>query len=139
WVVPEDLKTQIPTRQGKHLFEGGNDQQLLVLAKKRGVEELTKVRYEHFRHEMQLINRAYYQVMTERDASGQPFTYPILTENITESFYWYAPTTDILFETSPEIGATYYQDFTRSQYIINDKGVRVPNPEAYAPNAVRSM
>ncbi|HLV62857.1 ribonucleoside triphosphate reductase [Galbibacter sp.] len=139
WVVPEDLKTQIPTRQGKHLFEGVNDQQLLVLAKKRGVDELTKLRYEHFSQEMQLINRAYYQVMTEGDASGQPFTFPIPTVNITEDFDWYGPNTDILFENTAKIGSSYFQNFIGSQYIINDKGVRVPNPEAYAPNAVRSM
>src|SRR5699024_9021361 len=97
WVVPEELKTQIPTRQGKHLVERVDNQILLELAKERGAEDLSELRYEHFSHETQLINRAYYQVMTEGDASGQPFTFPIPTVNITEDVDWHGPNTDILF------------------------------------------
>ena len=47
---------------------------------------------------MNLINKAYYTVMTEGDAHGQPFTFPIPTVNITEEFDWYGENTDILFE-----------------------------------------
>src|SRR5690606_5406571 len=118
WVVPEDLKEQIPTRQGKHLFDGVSDDLLLELAKEKGVEQLTSLRYEHFGEDMQLIDRAYYHVMTEGDASGQPFTFPIPTVNITEDFDWYGPNTDILVENTAKIGASYFQNFIGSQYLI---------------------
>lgn len=47
---------------------------------------LEDLRYEHFQKEMDLINKAYYTVMTEGDSNGQPFTFPIPTVNITEDF-----------------------------------------------------
>ena len=97
WVVPDDLKEQIPTRSEQHLFKGINNDNFLVRTKERGVSDVTEMRYEHFQKEMNLINKAYYTVMTEGDAHGQPFTFPIPTVNITEEFDWYGENTDILF------------------------------------------
>ena len=65
---------------------------------------------------MNLINKAYYTVMTEGDAHGQPFTFPIPTVNITEEFDWYGENTDILFENTAKIGSSYFQNFIGSQY-----------------------
>jgi ribonucleoside-triphosphate reductase len=42
-----------------------------VKAQNRGVSKPTDLRYEHFQQEMNLINKAYYTVMTEGDANGQ--------------------------------------------------------------------
>ena len=72
WVVPEDLKTQIPTKNDFHFFENNFNHDLLVRAQERGVTKVTDLRYEHFQKEMNLINKAYYTVMTEGDANGQP-------------------------------------------------------------------
>ena len=77
--------------------------------------------------------------MTEGDANGQPFTFPIPTVNITEDFDWYGENTDILFENTAKIGSSYFQNFIGSQYIYDDAGNKIENPEAYKPNAVRSM
>ena len=77
--------------------------------------------------------------MTEGDAHGQPFTFPIPTVNITEDFDWYGENTDILFENTARIGSSYFQNFVGSQYMRNEAGELVPNPEAYKPDAVRSM
>lgn len=95
--------------------------------------------YACFQKEMNLINKAYYEVMTEGDRTGQPFTFPIPTVNITEDFDWYGENTDILFENTAKIGSSYFQNFIGSQYIRNEAGELVPNEEAYKPGHVRSM
>lgn len=139
WVVPEDLKTQIPTKNDYHFFENNFNHDLLVRAQERGVNKVTDLRYEHFQKEMNLINKAYYTVMTEGDANGQPFTFPIPTVNITEEFDWDGENTDLLFENTAKIGSSYFQNFIGSQYNLDENGQKVENPNAYKPNAVRSM
>ena len=139
WVVPEDLKTQIPTKNDFHFFENNFNYNLLVKAQERGVVKLTDLRYEHFQKEMNLINKAYYTVMTEGDANGQPFTFPIPTVNITEEFDWDGENTDLLFENTAKIGSSYFQNFIGSQYKLDENGNKVENENAYKPNAVRSM
>lgn len=139
WIVPADLKEQMPTKNNHHLFTGIQNEALLNKAIARGADQLVDLRYEHFQEEMNMINKAYYTVMTEGDANGQPFTFPIPTVNITEEFDWHGENTDILFENTAKIGSSYFQNFIGSQYILDDNGNRVENPEAYKPNAVRSM
>ena len=139
WVVPDDLKIQIPTKNDLHFFENNTDETILARAKERGVTKLTDLRYEHFQKEMNLINKAYYTVMTEGDANGQPFTFPIPTVNITEEFDWEGENTDLLFENTAKIGSSYFQNFIGSQYNLDENGSKVENPNAYKPNAVRSM
>lgn len=139
WVVPDDLKVQIPTRSDQHLFKGITDENIIQKAKELGISDLTEMRYEHFQNEMDMINKAYYTVMTEGDAHGQPFTFPIPTVNITEDFDWYGKNTDILFENTAKIGSSYFQNFIGSQYNYDENGNKVENPNAYKPNAVRSM
>lgn len=139
WVVPNDLKEQIPTKNNHHFFEGNFSHDLLVKAQNRGVSKPTDLRYEHFQQEMNLINKAYYTVMTEGDANGQPFTFPIPTVNITEDFDWDGENTDILFENTAKIGSSYFQNFIGSQYELDENGLKVENENAYKPNAVRSM
>ena len=139
FTVPDDLKEQIPTANDIHLFTGVEDKKLEEIAKKRGVEKLTDLTYKHFQKEIEMIDVAYYEVMTEGDSDGQPFTFPIPTVNITESFDWDSPAANALFENSAKIGSSYFQNFIGSQYMKNEKGELVPNPEAYKPNAVRSM
>lgn len=139
WVVPDDLKVQVPTKNDLHLFKGIENEFMLERAKSRGVSSLEEMRYEHFQTEMHLINKAYYTVMTEGDANDQPFTFPIPTVNITEDFDWDGENTEILFENTAKIGSSYFQNFIGSQYIIDENGNKVENEEAYKPNAVRSM
>ena len=139
WNVPEDLKDQIPTRREIHLFEGVHDADLLRLACERGARSLVDLCYKHFQPEMDMINKAYYTVMTEGDANGQPFTFPIPTVNITEDFDWESENATLLFENTAKIGSSYFQNFVGSQYMLDAAGNRVENPEAYKPNAVRSM
>jgi len=141
WTVPEDLREQTPTRAQRHLLSGIDDPDLLEEARLRDPEisSLDQMCYRHFQKEMNLINRAYYEVMTEGDATGQPFTFPIPTVNITEDFDWYGENTDILFENTAKVGSSYFQNFIGSQYIRDENGNLVPNEEAYKPGHVRSM
>ncbi len=139
WVVPEDLKSQIPTRNNEHLFKNIKDEALEQAAKERGVHSFEELTYAHFQQEMNMINKAYYTVMTEGDSGEQPFTFPIPTVNITEDFDWKGENTDLLFENTARIGSSYFQNFIGSQYITDAEGNRVENPNAYKPNAVRSM
>ncbi len=140
-VPPEDLKSQAPTKNDLHLFEGVDDAKLLAEAQKRdlGIRALEDMRYEHFTKEMEMINIAYYEVMTEGDSTGQPFTFPIPTVNITEDFDWDSKTAQAIFENTAKVGSSYFQNFVGSQWMRNEKGEHVPNPDAYSPGAVRSM
>ncbi|KIM08078.1 MAG: ribonucleoside-triphosphate reductase [Sulfurovum sp. FS06-10] len=139
WTVPDDLKEQIPTRNQTHLFKDLEEDILLKEAEQRGVYTLENMTFKHFQKEMNLINKAYYEVMTEGDSSGQPFTFPIPTVNITEDFDWHGENTDILFENTAKIGSSYFQNFIGSQYIQDKNNQRVINENAYKPGHVRSM
>ncbi|WP_066161038.1 ribonucleoside triphosphate reductase [Aliarcobacter skirrowii] len=139
WTVPSDLKEQIPTRNQEHLFKDLKDDELLKEAKNRGVSTFEKLTYKHFQKEMNIINRAYYEIMTQGDKTGQPFTFPIPTVNITEDFDWDGENTDILFENTAKIGSSYFQNFIGSQYKKDEFGNLIENKEAYKPGHVRSM
>ncbi len=139
WNVPDDLKEQIPTCKQKHLFSNINDTELRFKAKERGTSSLSSMTYKHFQKEMNMINRAYYEVMTEGDKTGQPFTFPIPTVNITDDFDWYGENTDLLFENTAKIGSSYFQNFIGSQFMRDEHGAQIENPEAYKPGHVRSM
>jgi len=139
WVVPEDLKSQFPAKNDRHLFENFHHPALLKKAQDLGVNSLKEMCYCHFQSEMNMINKAFYQVMTEGDSNGQPFTFPIPTVNITEDFDWYGENTDMLFENTAKIGSSYFQNFVGSQYIRDENGNKIPDENAYKPNAVRSM
>ncbi|WP_020087515.1 ribonucleoside triphosphate reductase [Hyphomicrobium zavarzinii] len=139
--VPDDLAKQWPTYRDKHLFAETEDAELLQKAKERDftISRLSDMLYSHFTPEMELINLAYYEVMTEGDSHGQPFTFPIPTVNITESFDWESKVAAAIFDNTAKVGSSYFQNFVGSQYRLDEQGNRVVNPDAYQPGAVRSM
>ena len=100
WTVPSDLKDQIPTRNQKHLLKDFVNDELLEKIKEKGYKSFEELTYKDFQKEMNQINKAYYEIMTQGDKTGQPFTFPIPTVNITEDFDWYGENTDILFENT---------------------------------------
>lgn len=139
WTVPSDLKEQIPTRNQKHLFKDFYDEELFLEIQKKGLTSFEQLTYKNFQKEMNLINKAYYEIMTQGDKTGQPFTFPIPTVNITEDFDWYGENTDLLFENTAKIGSSYFQNFIGSQYTKDEKGNLIENEQAYKPGHVRSM
>ncbi len=142
--VPEDLKEQIPTREQHHIFsditpDHHDYEKLTRLAQERGRNKLTDMTYKDFLPEMERIVIAYYKVMTEGDAKGRPFTFPIPTINITEEFKWDSEVSDAIFENAALRGSSYFQNFIGSQYIKDENGNLVPNEKAYKPGHIRSM
>ena len=71
--------------------------------------------YGDLQAEMDLINRAFMEVMTEGDAEGRVFTFPIPTYNITRDFDWDAPNTEFLFTMTAKYGLPYFQNFINSE------------------------
>ena len=139
--VPADLRDQSPLCGGDHLLAGVQNGELLRMARQRRAEiqTLTDMTYGDFAPEMERIVLAYYEVMTEGDSTGQPFTFPIPTVNITEDFDWNSRVANVIFANAAKVGSSYFQNFIGSQYMSDATGQRVENPDAYKPGAVRSM
>lgn len=139
--VPQDLKDQMPMSGGEHLLAGIKSGELLRMARQRRAEikDLTEMTYGDFAPEIERIVLAYYEVMTEGDSTGQPFTFPIPTVNITEDFDWNGRVAETIFANAAKVGSSYFQNFIGSQYTRDADGNKQPNPEAYKPGAVRSM
>ncbi|MFY2056113.1 ribonucleoside triphosphate reductase [Achromobacter xylosoxidans] len=92
WTCPADLKEQIP-------YVGGEEMPFA---------------YGDLQAEMDMINRAYIEVMMAGDAKGRVFTFPIPTYNITPDFDWDHPNTERLFEMTARYGLPYFQNFLNS-------------------------
>jgi ribonucleoside-triphosphate reductase (formate) len=102
WVCPDDLRDQVPVIGGREM----------------------PFAYGELQPEMDLINRAYIEVMSAGDAKGRAFTFPIPTYNITRDFDWTSPNAEALFEMTARYGLPYFQNFVNSDL---------------EPNMVRSM
>ena len=102
WVCPEDLQDQVP----------------VIAGQEQGFS------YGDLQFEMDLINRAYIEVMMAGDAKGRVFTFPIPTYNITDDFIWDSENADRLFEMTAKYGLPYFQNFLNSEL---------------KPNMIRSM
>ncbi|MBI4128904.1 MAG: ribonucleoside triphosphate reductase, partial [Parcubacteria group bacterium] len=72
--------------------------------------------------EMDMINRAFIEVMTEGDYRGRVFTFPIPTYNITKDFDWENENVQALFEMTAKFGIPYFQNFINSN--LNPQDVR---------------
>ena len=102
WVCPQDLREQIPSIGGREM----------------------PFSYGQLQAEMDMINRAFIEVMTEGDRRGRVFTFPIPTYNITPDFPWESENAALLFEMTAKYGLPYFQNFLNSDM---------------QPNHVRSM
>jgi ribonucleoside-triphosphate reductase (formate) len=92
WVVPEDLKNE-------KVILGGERQETC---------------YGDYQKEMDLINRAFLEIMMEGDSSGRGFPYPIPTYNITNEFDWDSENAELLFRMTAKYGTPYFQNFINS-------------------------
>lgn len=70
--------------------------------------------YGNFQDEMDMLNKAFLEVMTEGDAHGRVFTFPIPTYNITPEFDWDNPVVENLWEASAKYGIPYFSNFINS-------------------------
>jgi ribonucleoside-triphosphate reductase len=77
-----------------------------------GIER--KETYSDFQSEMDLMNRAFAEVMMEGDARGRPFTFPIPTYNITGNFDWDNPNLEMIWKMTGKYGIPYFSNFINS-------------------------
>jgi len=68
--------------------------------------------YSDFTEEMNMLNKAYVEVMSHGDKRGRVFTFPIVTYNITEDFDWELQE---LFELVARYGTPYFSNFINSE------------------------
>ena len=83
-----------------------------------GVER--KETYSEFQPEMDLINRAFAEVMMEGDARGRVFTFPIPTYNITSDFEWDNPNLEMVWKMTGKYGIPYFSNFVNSDLSPED-------------------
>jgi ribonucleoside-triphosphate reductase len=71
--------------------------------------------YGDFQREMDMLNMAFCEVMTEGDAKGRIFTFPIPTYNITKDFPWGTPVADRILAMTAKYGIPYFANFINSE------------------------
>lgn len=76
--------------------------------------ELQKETYGEFQEEMNMINKAFYEVMMEGDKNGRIFTFPIPTINITNDFPWDDPIVEPMWQATAKYGVNYFANFIQS-------------------------
>ena len=76
--------------------------------------EMMEETYGDFQSEMDMINKAFFEVMMQGDNSGRVFTFPIPTYNITKDFDWDNENLDGLWEMSAKYGIPYFSNFINS-------------------------
>ncbi len=76
--------------------------------------EIMEETYGEFQEEMNMINRAFFDVMMKGDASGRVFTFPIPTYNITKDFDWDNKDLDGLWEITAKYGIPNFSNFVNS-------------------------
>lgn len=91
-VCPDDLRDKVPLIGGKEV----------------------DFRYGDLQKEMDILNKAYMEVMLAGDMKGRVFTFPIPTYNVTKDFPWESPNIDLLFDMTAKYGLPYFQNFINS-------------------------
>lgn len=76
--------------------------------------------YSEFHIEIDMINKAFIEVMAEGDARGRIFTFPIPTYNVTKDVDWNNPSLDSLFEVTAKLGIPYFGNFVNSDMKPDD-------------------
>lgn len=82
--------------------------------------EYQDTKYGDYQVEMDMLNKAFLEVMAEGDAHGRVFTFPIPTYNITSDFDWDNPTVANLWEVSAKYGIPYFSNFINSDMDPSD-------------------
>ena len=99
WTVPRDLA----------------DQPAIVGGRER---EFT---YGDCQKEMDMVNKAFIEIMIEGDANGRGFQYPIPTYSITRDFDWSeSENNKLLFEMTAKYGTPYFSNYINSDMEPND-------------------
>ncbi|NQT68352.1 MAG: ribonucleoside triphosphate reductase [Desulfobacteraceae bacterium] len=76
--------------------------------------------YADFQPELDMINRAFAEVMMAGDAKGRVFTFPIPTYNITADFDWDNPSFEMIWQMTGKYGIPYFSNFVNSDLSPED-------------------
>ena len=76
--------------------------------------EMQDTTYGEYQEEINMLNKALLEVLSEGDANGRVFTFPIPTVNITKDFNWDNPVIESLWEASAKYGIPYFSNFINS-------------------------
>ena len=99
WTVPKDLEN-LPA------IVGGKEQDFT---------------YGDCKKEMDMVNKAFIEIMTEGDANGRGFQYPIPTYSITKDFDWSDTENNrLLFEMTAKYGTPYFSNYINSDMEPSD-------------------
>ena len=99
WTVPEDMADQYCVVGGKEL----------------------DYKYKDCKEEMDMINRAFIEVMLEGDANGRGFQYPIPTYSITKDFdFSDSENNRLLFDMTAKYGTPYFSNYVNSDMKPSD-------------------
>ncbi|MEI7621166.1 MAG: ribonucleoside triphosphate reductase [Candidatus Moraniibacteriota bacterium] len=95
-----------------------------------------KETYGEFQAEMNMINKAYAEVMTAGDAQNRVFTFPIPTYNVTKDFDWEDKALNPIWEMTAKYGMPYFANFVNSDMSPDDARsmccrLRLDNRELY--------
>lgn len=71
--------------------------------------------YGEFQEEMNMLNKAFYEVMLEGDRNQRVFTFPIPTVNITKDFDWDSPALEPMWEATAKYGVNYFANYINSE------------------------
>jgi len=82
--------------------------------------ELHESVYGDYQHEINLFNKAFAELMSEGDATGTPFSFPIPTYNITKDFDWDNPDYKPIWEMTSKYGIPYFSNFVNSDLSPDD-------------------
>lgn len=80
----------------------------------------TGTTYKEYQEEMDVINMALLDVLSEGDKDGRPFTFPIPTYNITDDWEWDTPVANKLFEVTAKYGYPYFSNYISSDMKPSD-------------------
>ncbi len=100
WTVPEDMREEKAIVAGKEM----------------------DFSYADCQKEMDMVNKAFLEIMQEGDASGRIFTFPIPTYNLTKTFNWDSENSGLLFEVTAKYGIPYFQNYVGSD--LDPKSIR---------------
>ncbi len=76
--------------------------------------------YSDYQHEMDVFNKAFAEVMTQGDANGRIFSFPIPTYNITKDFDWDNKNRQPIWEMTAKYGIPYFSNFVNSDMSPDD-------------------
>ncbi|HHD2592078.1 TPA: ribonucleoside triphosphate reductase [Clostridium perfringens] len=83
-------------------------------------DKIQEFTYKECQKEMDMLNKAFYELMNEGDYNGRPFSYPIPTYNINSNFGFDNPNNDMLFEMTGKFGYPYFANFVNSDMDQSD-------------------